>query len=255
MKSYKEQRFFLNCDLASMQQTQTDQQKQLPQPPVEKPFKSHENLTELPAVKDIITTENDLFEIINQRRSRRNYTGKAIDLNQLSFLLWCTQGVKKILERKNNNVTFRTVPSAGARHLFETYLAVLKVEGLKPGIYRYCALEHKLEFLHSVNNLPKQTVGACLGQEFVGDSSVVFFWSAIPYRCEWRYAYMAAKLILLDAGHVCQNLYLASEALGLGTCGIAAYDQQKSNELIKVDGEDEMIVYIASVGKRSKEEK
>jgi len=249
MNSYEEQRFFLNCNLASMQNIKTDQQQKLPQPPLEKSIANPDNLIDLPVVEDLVNPGKDLFEIINQRRSRRKYTTEAIDLEHLSFLLWCTQGVKKVFDRKENKVTFRTVPSAGARHPLETYLAVLHVEGLEQGIYRYCALNHQLEFLHTVEDLHSKTVDACLEQEFVGESSVIFFWSAIPYRCEWRYAYMAAKLILLDAGHVCQNLYLASEALGLGTCGIAAYDQEKSNELLKVDGEDEMVVYIASVGK------
>jgi len=249
MNSYEEQRFFLNCNLASMQNIKTDQQQKLPQPPLEKSIANPDNLIDLPVVEDLVNPGKDLFEIINQRRSRRKYTTEAIDLEHLSFLLWCTQGVKKAFDRKENKVTFRTVPSAGARHPLETYLAVLHVEGLEQGIYRYCALNHQLEFLHTVEDLHSKTVDACLEQEFVGESSVIFFWSAIPYRCEWRYAYMAAKLILLDAGHVCQNLYLASEALGLGTCGIAAYDQEKSNELLKVDGEDEMVVYIASVGK------
>jgi len=249
MKTYKERRFFLNCDLGSMENIQTDQQKKLPQPPLEKPITNPDNLIDLPVPDDLVNPSKDLFEIINQRRSRRKYTAEAIDLEHLSFLLWCTQGVKKVFDRGGNKISLRTVPSAGARHAFETYLAVLHIEGLKQGIYRYCALEHQLEFLHTADDLPQKTVNACLGQEFVRDSSVVFFWTAIPYRCEWRYTFMAAKLILLDAGHVCQNLYLAAEALSLGVCGIAAYAQEKSNELLKVDGEDEMVVYIASVGK------
>ncbi len=249
MESYEEQRFFLNCDLGSMQNIKTDQQKKLPQPPLEKPIANPENLIDLPVPEDLVNPGKDLYDIINQRRSRRKYTAEAIDLEHLSFLLWCTQGVKKVFDRSGNKVSFRTVPSAGARHPLETYLCVLHVEGLEQGIYRYCPLEHQLEFLHAVDDLPNKTVDACLEQEFVGDSSVVFFWTAIPYRCEWRYAFMAAKLILLDAGHVCQNLYLAAEALSLGVCGIAAYAQEKSNYLLKVDGEDEMVVYIASVGK------
>ncbi len=249
MNSYEEQRFFLNCDLGSMQNIKTDQQKKLPQPPLEKAIINPNNLIDLPIVEDLVNPGKDLFDIINQRKSRRKYNAESIDLEHLSFLLWCTQGVKNVLERGSNKISFRTVPSAGARHAFETYLAVLHVEGLEQGIYRYCPLSHQLEFLHTADDLPSQTVDACLEQEFVGESSVVFFWTAVPYRCEWRYAFMAAKLILLDAGHVCQNLYLASEALSLGACGIAAYNQEKSNELLKVDGEDEMVVYIASVGK------
>ncbi|MBC8383275.1 MAG: SagB/ThcOx family dehydrogenase [Candidatus Cloacimonetes bacterium] len=249
MKIYEDQRFFLNCDLNSMQNFQTDQQKKLPQPPLEKPITNPDKLIDLPVPEDLVNPGKDFFDIINQRRSRRKYTAEAIDLEHLSFLLWCTQGVKKIFDRTGNKISLRTVPSAGARHAFETYLAVLHVEGLEQGIYRYCPLEHQLEFLHTADDLPQKIVDACMEQDFVRDSSVVFFWTAIPYRCEWRYAFMAAKLILLDAGHVCQNLYLSAEALSLGACGIAAYAQVKSNELLKVDGENEMVVYIASVGK------
>jgi nitroreductase len=66
---------------------------------------------------------------------------------------------------------------------------------------------------------------------------------------EWRYDIAAHKVIALDAGHVCQNLYLACEAIGAGTCGIAAYHQELMDALIRVDGHDEFTVYLAAVGK------
>jgi hypothetical protein len=59
----------------------------------------------------------------------------------------------------------------------------------------------------------------------------------------------AYKVIALDAGHLCQNLYLACEAIGAGTCAIAAYDQDRADELLGVDGEEEFSVYLAPVGK------
>ncbi len=55
--------------------------------------------------------------------------------------------------------------------------------------------------------------------------------------------------MLLDAGHVCQNLYLACEGIGTGTCAIAAYDQEKVDKIIGVDGENEFSVYLSPVGK------
>jgi SagB-type dehydrogenase family enzyme len=66
---------------------------------------------------------------------------------------------------------------------------------------------------------------------------------------EWRYLETAHRVILLDAGHVCQNLYLACENIGAGTCAIAAYEQEAMDELLQVDGEDEFTVYLAPVGK------
>ena len=56
-------------------------------------------------------------------------------------------------------------------------------------------------------------------------------------------------VIAVDAGHVCQNLYLACEAIGAGTCAIGAYDQEAMDALIRVDGKDEFVIYIAPVGK------
>jgi SagB-type dehydrogenase family enzyme len=79
---------------------------------------------------------------------------------------------------------------------------------------------------------------------------VTFFWTAIPARMEWRYDLAAHKVMALDAGHVGQNLYLAVQSLGAGTCAIAAYDQEACDRLLGVDGDDEFTLYIAPVGKR-----
>jgi SagB-type dehydrogenase family enzyme len=56
--------------------------------------------------------------------------------------------------------------------------------------------------------------------------------------------------MLLDAGHLCQNLYLACEAVGCGTCAIASYDQEYADEYLKLDGVEEFVVYMAPVGKK-----
>jgi SagB-type dehydrogenase family enzyme len=66
---------------------------------------------------------------------------------------------------------------------------------------------------------------------------------------EWRYAAAAHRVIAMDVGHVCQNLYLACEAMAAGTCAIAAYHQEKMDALLEVDGEEEFTIYLAPVGK------
>jgi SagB-type dehydrogenase family enzyme len=92
-------------------------------------------------------------------------------------------------------------------------------------------------------------VHAVLGQSFIANSAVVFVWTTVPYRMEWRYLQAAHRVILLDAGHVCQNLYLACEAIHAGTCAIAAYDQEAMDELLQIDGEEQFTIYLAPVGK------
>ncbi len=167
-------------------------------------------------------------------------------LNELAFLLWSAQGVRRYLHEA---AMLRTVPPAGCRHPFETYLVVLRVEGLVAGIYRYLPLEHALILESAPDGLAQRITAAARGQRFAGQAAVTFVWSTIPARTEWRYAEASAKVIALDAGHVCQNLYLACGAIGCGTCAIAAYDQDQADALISADGNDEFVVYLSPVGK------
>jgi SagB-type dehydrogenase family enzyme len=140
------------------------------------------------------------------------------------------------------------VPSGGARHPFETYLFINRVLSLDAGLYRYLPLEHKLCLLRSDVNMATQVARAC-DHDFAKESAVTFLWTAIPYRTEWRYSFMSPKLIALDAGHVCQNLYLACEAIGAGTCAIDSYNQCKLDTFLDVDGDEEFAIYAAPVGK------
>ena len=90
---------------------------------------------------------------------------------------------------------------------------------------------------------------AALDQEFTGNSAVTFIWTAVPYRMEWRYDIAAHKVIAIDAGHVCQNLYTACEAIHAGTCAVAAYNQNLMDNLLGIDGTEEFTIYLAPVGK------
>jgi SagB-type dehydrogenase family enzyme len=123
------------------------------------------------------------------------------------------------------------------------------VEGLENGIYRYLPLEHSIMHVRDVENLSEHLIAATHGQGFAGRAAVTFIWTAVPERTEWRYAEASYKVIALDAGHVCQNLYLACEAIGSGTCAIAAYNQTLVDTLLGVDGFHEFGIYMAPVGK------
>lgn len=226
---------------------ETDQQKDMPQPPLEKPYDVNGEIIDLPIVDKSIITKNDIFQCLLDRKSNRNFLDEAITLEELSYLLMMTQGIKEI--KGNNYVGLRAVPSAGGRHPFETYLVVLNVKGLKKGIYRYLPLEHKLLLVKEEESLSEKIVEGLNKQKFAGDAAVTFIWACIPYRTEWRYADRTYKIALLDAGHIGQALYIACETIGLGTCAIASYNQKLIDDLIFVDGEDEFAVYISPVGR------
>ncbi len=222
---------------------QTAQSRGEPPPPVQKPRGAEQALLPLPPPAP--STEVSLEDAINRRRSHRRYAPAPLTLAELSWLLWATQGVQSA----GTTATFRPVPSAGARHAFETYLCALRVEGLEPGIYRYLSLDQALVCERTVEHLAPRLAQATLGQRWVANAAAVFAWTTLPARMEWRYDLAAHRVIALDAGHVAQNLYLACEGAGAGTCAIAAYDQRAMDELLGVDGEDEFTLYLAPVGK------
>lgn len=224
----------------------TRQSLGIPPPPVQKPAPPGRRLIRLPDRETWSIPPCDLQNAMAARRSRRQFTGAALSLDEIAFLLWATQGVRAVLHAA---AVLRTVPSAGCRHSFETYLAVLRIEGLERGIYRYLPMDHALVLVREVEMLPERLIAATHGQEFAGRSAVTLLWTAVPERMEWRYGEASYKVIALDAGHVCQNLYLACEAIGAGTCAIAAYNQTLVDELLGVDGYDEFGIYLAPVGK------
>lgn len=248
MTSMEDYRKFLKTDVWDELRTiSTDQAKNLPAPPVQKHCDKSITI-DLILPEDIDIGKMSIWEVINRRKSYRKYTDEYFTIEELSFLLWSTQGVKKVFQ--GNGSSFRTVPSAGARHPFETYLLINRVEGVSPGIYRYLAMEHQLTFLYESKTLVGDIGVGCNMQHFVGTGAVVFIWTVIPYRTEWRYSVVSPKIIALDAGHVCQNLYLACEAIGAGTCAIGAYHQKRMDAILGVDGKEEFVIYLAPAGKR-----
>jgi len=225
----------------------TDQNQHVPPPPIQNTCLADARRIDLPGPKEwkhIATT--DLTKAIANRKSHRKYLGQSLSKEELAYLLWATQGLR---ETPAHGHAYRTVPSAGCRHAFETYLAIFHVEDMAPGVYRYLPLDHQLVFEFSDDMLSEKMIHASLGQTYPGRSAVTFIWVAIPHRMEWRYGLAAHKVMALDAGHICQNLYLACEAIDAGTCAIAAYDQEELDEFLGLDGDNEFAMYLAPVGK------
>lgn len=226
--------------------SRTDQSLGVAPPPVQKPPKEGQELIPLP---DWTGVEQPvpLSSLIAARKSVRKYTDASLSQEELSYLLWAVQGVRKVT---GAGTVLRNVPSAGNRQSLETYLAVMRVDGLKKGVYRYLPLEHALVFEHEVDGIETTLNQACLDQPFCGAAAVTFLWTTLPYRTEWRYAEASYKVIAVDAGHVCQNLYLAATAIGCGTCAVGAYSQPQADAFLRVNPDEEFVVYIAPVGKK-----
>jgi len=210
-------------------------------------FKSYSNPLERARLPEALFADKpDLWKLLASRRSRRNYRkGDPISLETLSLLLWVTQGVTARYE----DTLFRTAPSAGGLFPIETYLNVQAVEGLDQGLYHFRPHKFDLELLKK-GDYSKDLAEAALGQEVVSDAALTFIWSALVARSKWKYRQRAYRYIYLDAGHIGQNLYLAGEALGLGICAIGAFYDDRVNEIVGLDGVEETVIYMGTVGVR-----
>ena len=229
---------------------QTDQELKKPQPPLAKAPMS-ETAIRLPVNYEDLAVDNDFLHVINSRASHRVYTEEKMSLLQLSCLLWCSQGVKEI--RGKAYATLRTVPCGGARHEFECYMAIQNVEGLEDGLYHYLPLSHSIEKLPDAEDMRKAVGDSLCEQVWAVKANVVFYYSAVFYRAEWRYGVCAHVPMLIDAGHITENVYLSAQALGLGGCAIAAVDPAIANAMFGLDGEEETIFYAMPVGTVSKD--
>jgi SagB-type dehydrogenase family enzyme len=223
----------------------SDQQKRIKQPPLANTPGDGEKIKLTRSFEQAVV-QNDYLALVNERVSSREFTNKPLTLEQAAFLLWSTQGVKSV--SGDGYRTLRTVPSAGARHPFEVYVAALNVEGLPQGVYHYLALTHELELIKSDERLEDKIAAALNGQLWSSKAGAVFIYSAVPYRSEWRYSIASHKVMLLDAGHAAQNLYLSANAIGGGACAVASYDQNALDSLLGLDGADEFSVYAVPVG-------
>jgi len=188
--------------------------------------------------------EANIWDTLSRRRSGRNYASRTLlPLETLSALLWATQGITA----DAGDFQLRSAPSAGALYPIETYLLARAVGELEQGMYHFRPLEFDLELLKP-GDFSRALAQAALGQGMVANAQVTFIWTAIVERSKWKYRQRAYRYIYLDAGHIAQNLYLSGTAEGLGVCGIGALFDDAVNALIGVDGVEETVVYMASVG-------
>jgi SagB-type dehydrogenase family enzyme len=205
-------------------------------------LKEYPNSERIPLLEPQTQEGLTLWEVMRKRRSKRAYTNEPITLEELSKILWATQGITAHV----SGHALRTAPSAGALYPIETYLWVNRITNLKQGLYHYAVQSHELELLKE-GNFSKEVAQGALDQKMAGDAAVTFIWSAIIERSRWKYLQRAYRYIFIDVGHIAQNLALAVEALGLGSCQIGALYDDEMNTLLDLDGIEESVIYMSSV--------
>lgn len=222
-----------------------DQEDGVPMPPRVKGSMGG-RIIDLPDFDSGLPADNDFISVVGRRKTDRVFSEGGLTLAQISYLLWCAQGMREINE--NSFRSSRNVASGGGRHPFEMYMIVQHAEDIEPGLYHYLPLTDQIEYLGTGEDISDMIVTASGGQKWTAKASVLFILSAVPYRTEWRYGVYSHPLIMMDAGHVSQNMYLAAASLGLGCCTLARIGIGEIGDMFGLDGEEETAIMAFPVG-------
>jgi SagB-type dehydrogenase family enzyme len=176
-----------------------------------------------------------LESCITKRRSVRRYSGEPLTVAQISQLCWAAQGITDTLNGH------RAVPSAGATFPAEIFIVT------PDGIFRYLSDTHGLQTV-SDDDVRPELCNACLGQGFVKQAPLSVIIGMIPKRTTGQYGARGERYVVLEAGHIAQNLHLQAIALGLDSVAVGAYKDNAVAEAVKLPEEIEP-VYIVTIGK------
>lgn len=183
-----------------------------------------------------------LRSALRGRMSVRNFSPKPVDLVTLGRTLYHAAGV-----RSGNHT--RQYPSAGARFPLETYALVLRAgDGLPAGLYHYSVVNNSLELLGDDKYAEKKRIQCLFAREWSLKAPIFLFVTAQFWRTQMKYGERGYRYILIEAGHLGQNIYLVAHALGLGCCAIGGYVDQQVNQFLDIDGVSEAAVYSFALG-------
>jgi SagB-type dehydrogenase family enzyme len=199
----------------------------------------NEAIIKLPTPKQ--DSDISIEEALIKRRSTRDYKPDPLTIQEVSQLLWATQG---ITDKKG----FRTAPSAGALYPLEVYVVVGDVKNLIDGVYKYNPTQHEL--LRVLNgNKRSELAKAALDQTWVKEAAIDIVIAAVYERTTVKYGDRGVRYVHMEVGHAAQNLCLQASALDLGIVTVGAfYDNQVKTVLSLPD--KEMPLYIIPVGRK-----
>lgn len=224
--------------------------KVIPQSWIKINFKTYPRLNKiiLPKPKKI---NGDIKDLLISRRSRRIFSNKCLKLDSLSSLLFYSAGIINKVDDWTDSL--RTYPSGGGRYPLELYLVINNVDKINNGLYHYNVKDHSLELLLNKNLSNK--MGNLTGQKFVKKASIVLIMTGIFDRTRIKYEERGFRYVLMECGHLCQNIYLVSESLGLSCCSIGGFMDIKINELLDIQYTSEKVLYLAAIGNTKNENK
>ena len=220
--------------------------KRVPQPPTELPVREGARVIRLPDPKDLAVSDVTVREAIEGWQQAPYFSRSSLTLGELSFLLWCTQGVRKT---GDDEVQTRNVISGGSRYPLETFFVAGEVEGIPTGLYRYLPLSHRIVLEREASDLPFEMGTASMNFKVVTRAAVTFLWVGIPYRSTWALGNRGYRSMLIEAGHVCQVLIFAAACIGSQVHALDLFHDEYMVRLANLDAGTQWPLYLAAVGR------
>jgi len=215
-------------------------------------YKSYPTSESVPLPKGAQVSETPLAQefrkMIVNRRSVRQFTGRAVSLNEISVLMRNTYGITgRQMLQYNIEQILRAVPAGGALYPLELYVASFDVEGLEPGVYHYNVQKHSLEHVRS-GQFQTELGKAFFYEEMFKKVSAQIIITGVLKRSYLKYGERSYRFMTLEAGHVGQNLVLSAVAMNLGCLMLGGYIDDDVNNILEIDGVNESTLYGAAIG-------
>lgn len=231
-------------DYMSLEESQALQREKAAKVPQPKLFlrNGRRVVTELPEPR----AGNELIELMARRRTVRAAGKPTITLKQLSDCLYAGMGITGQTSNGIVTLPLGMTPSGGARNPYEAYVYAANVEGLSPGFYHYSAFDHDLGLVET-NRRPKfsELVG---GQDWADEMPCMILLCASLDRTMWKYDDPNGyRVVLIEAGHIGQNIMLAATRNGLTACPTAALSHSMVRECLSLTDLTETPVYALTL--------
>lgn len=213
-------------------------------------FKSYPRFQAIKLDKVSTFQQPCMQRIILNVKPVEKFTARSITRAEVSEILFYSAGVS-YHEKDGSKILWnnsrRPYPSIGACHPLELYPVIFQGSGLDVGVYHYNVKTDSLELMMK-GDYTKQLVHAIPNQDWIQDASMVICISAIFKRTEIQHSDRGYRYVLLEAGHVAQNIYLLAASLGFGCCTVGVYLDEEINQLLDLDGLYESVIYVVVVG-------
>jgi SagB-type dehydrogenase family enzyme len=196
-----------------------------------------------------VQINGSLAELIRERVSCRAFRDQPISLAELATLLRTGYGITGVTDGGSLHIVDRPVPSPGGLYPLEVSVLVRSVDGLSPGIYHYVPFADGLEQVRGDAVSPPQVSRLFLGQPWAAEAAVVLVLSAVCERSLTRYGDRGYRYLLLEAGHVAQNLVLAATGLRLGAVNLGAFLDDELSGVLCLDSASEIALYGTGIGR------